>query len=229
MSSRTTHSVGQTLWRRVSVAAAVAICVTILRILHWTWRKDLRQMARLDALQETGVPIIVGFWHGSYVPLFVLCRGRHAIVLIAPGIRGDIIAGICRAFGYRPLLLDGTAGNTARAHLKTALGTDAPTAAVAIDGPLGPLHTPKLGIQHLTGTLGYQIVPVSVSAWPRLVLSRRWDHMAVPLPFAKVVVHVGEPIHVPPHASATALQSVQQAICRAMDDSAAMRSIPLTA
>lgn len=220
-----------TLWetprplRRAFITVAVVVGVMVLHLLRWTWRKDLHQMARLDALQDRGVPIIVAFWHGSYVPLFVLCRGRQAVVLIAPGFRGDIIAGICRAFGYRPLVLGPAAGASARAHLKAALGSQAPTVAVAIDGPLGPRHEPKLGMLHLAGTLGYQIVPMSVRAWPMLGLSHRWDRMAVPLPFAKVAVHIGPPITIPAQTSPAALQDVQRAVRQALGDGANARPL----
>lgn len=198
------------------MVVTVASAVTMLRLLHWSWRKNTTQLAKLEADSNEVEQIIVAFWHDSYLPLFALFGGRRAVVLIAPGFRGDVIAGICRAFGYLPVHVGGPAKKTARETLESALAGEVCVAAVAIDGPMGPRHAPKLGVLRLARDLGLVVVPTLISAWPRLILWKRWDQMQVPLPFAKVTLCVGDPIRIPLDATSTDLDAVQVALSKAL-------------
>ncbi len=209
-SSRQADSRG--MLSRLAVCFTSGVAVAALRLLYLSWRKDTAQLARIDRLLAQKVPVIAAFWHDSYVPLFVLCQGRQVTVLVGSGYRGAVIAGICRAFGYHPVQVDGPGKDTVRTVLKTVLTHQSVIVAVAIDGPLGPRHHPKPGILHLAGDLGYRVVPVFVTARPRLVLAHRWDRMQIPLPFAKVKVHTGEAIVIPPNPSDSALSAAQQAV-----------------
>ena len=210
------QSQGQSRPRRALVHVSVVTAVTLLRLLHWSWRKDITQLARLDALSRSDTPVIAAFWHGSYVPLFTLCSGRQALVLIAEGFRGDVIAGICRAFGYRPVHVGRSAERPVRKILSSAFASDAFIAAVAVDGPLGPRHEPKRATLRLARDLGLVIVPTRINARPRLVLWHRWDHMQVPLPFAKVTLSVGEPICIPADATIADLNTAEIGLIRAL-------------
>jgi lysophospholipid acyltransferase (LPLAT)-like uncharacterized protein len=171
----------------------------------------------LEAVNNGFEQVIVAFWHDTYLPLFALFGGRRAVVLIAPGFRGDVIAGICRAFGYLPIHVGGPAKKSARETLKSALATEGCIAAVAIDGPTGPRHAPKLGALRLARDLSLVIVPTLINAWPRLILRYRWDHMQVPLPFAKVTLGVGDPIRIPLDGTGSDLNAAQIALTKALN------------
>ena len=56
------------------------------------------------------------------------------------------------------------------------------------------------GIIHLGKATGAPIFPVTYAATRRRHL-RSWDRLIIPLPFARIVFIVGEPIEVPRHAS----------------------------
>jgi lysophospholipid acyltransferase (LPLAT)-like uncharacterized protein len=179
---------------RVRVTAMLA--AAFLRVWYATWRKDKRQLERLDLMVAGDRPVLAVFWHGQYIPLFAMAEGREATVIAGNSFRGQVIANICNAFGYRALLIpakhDGQSFDFLQAALKQAkLG------ALALDGPLGPYHSIQDGTLRLASKLGMVIVPVSVASNPLITLARRWDKRELPLPFAKVAVAVGDPLTVP--------------------------------
>ncbi|CAN0565621.1 unnamed protein product, partial [Laminaria digitata] len=158
--------------------------------------------------------------HGKFFPLFALARGRQAAVFISRSFRGEVIAAICRWFGYSPVFIRGGAGNRSLEHIEAVLRAGCSLAAMAVDGPLGPHHHPKPGAIRISADLGYRILPMSVSSHPKHVLRTRWDRREIPLPFAAVKLLVGEPIDVPAgltHESLSHWQGVLRAKLEALD------------
>ncbi|GAB4351731.1 MAG: lysophospholipid acyltransferase family protein [Oricola sp.] len=170
----------------------------LLALWAMTWRKDIRDLEKLDRLTAKGQHIVAVFWHGKYFSLLALAGGRDVTVLTTRSFRGDVIARICRWFGYRPIQIAHGVETHALSHLEADLtGHGAMLAAIAIDGPRGPAHHPKGGALRIASDLGFRLVPVSVSGSPKHVVRKRWDHHEIPLPFAKVRIAVGEPLDVP--------------------------------
>jgi lysophospholipid acyltransferase (LPLAT)-like uncharacterized protein len=64
------------------------------------------------------------------------------------------------------------------------------------DGPKGPAEQVKSGVIHLAQQSGCAIVPVSVFC-SRVHRLRSWDRSVLPLPFSRVVLQLGEPLHPP--------------------------------
>jgi lysophospholipid acyltransferase (LPLAT)-like uncharacterized protein len=76
--------------------------------------------------------------------------------------------------------------------------------AVLPDGPRGPRYVAKPGVVHLAKAVGSPIFPVAYAA-SRAARLRSWDRLIIPLPFARVLVQIGEPLEVPSHANAEQL------------------------
>ncbi len=172
-----------------------------MRALRASWRLDTGEAHRLDAASASGERLVALFWHGNYLPLFTLLAGRSALVATSRSFRGAVIAAIARRFGYRTVQIGGRphhAGDWLRAELAQPGGF----AAVAADGPLGPRHVIKTGAIAITARAGAKAVPVAAEASARLRLSRRWDHMELPLPFARVVLRIGLPMEIDARDSA---------------------------
>lgn len=188
----------------------------------WTWRKDTSALAELDAHVAANRPVLVLCWHGKYLPLFALAQGRDVVAMTSVSDRGAVIAGICRAFGYRPALVGGGAGHSTRSVLEAALEQRPALAATAADGPLGPQHRVKPGLVRLAFELGYGLMPVTARASRKLILWRRWDRMEVPLPFARVSVVTAPLIQLPKQldgeALAEAIQKVESAFDLLLED-----------
>jgi lysophospholipid acyltransferase (LPLAT)-like uncharacterized protein len=154
-------------------------------------------LERLDSLQGGDRRTLVLFWHGKYLPLFPLLRGRRACILTNSSFRGRIIGQICRRFGYSALNLPEEPGKKFLLALRQALevhylwGT-------AADGPLGPYHWIKPRTLELAAHFGFTLLPVGVATRHRWRLKGRWDKMEVPLPLSRIGLVVGEPLPLPP-------------------------------
>jgi lysophospholipid acyltransferase (LPLAT)-like uncharacterized protein len=174
---------------------------SFLRLKAASWRLRSSGVAEnIDAQIAAGRPMIAVFWHGSYVPLFVLLRGRHARIFTSDSFRGRVIRAICRSYGYDAVLLADHARDQSIERLRAGL-RECSTAAIAIDGPLGPRHAVKRGAIQMAAELGFCLVPVGVAADRSRSVEGRWDRMEIPRWFARVGLVAGEPLVIPPAAA----------------------------
>lgn len=68
--------------------------------------------------------------------------------------------------------------------------------AVAVDGPKGPAFQVKPGIVAIAQKTNAVIVPVGSAYSNYISFKKAWDKATLPLPFAKAVMHAGEPIEI---------------------------------
>lgn len=176
-----------------------------LRALHATWRKNVDELARLDALLAQRQPHIISFWHRKYVALFPLLRGRHACVVTNNAPHGHVVASICRHFGNVAIQIDDHGSGNESLNLIGHAFAHSSEAGIAVDGPLGPYHKVKRGAVQIASELGHWIVPVSVAARSKHVFVRRWDHLEIPRMFTRVHLSVGDPMQVPSNLSQAGL------------------------
>jgi lysophospholipid acyltransferase (LPLAT)-like uncharacterized protein len=182
--------------RRRPLARMVGLVASwLLSVRHASWRKDVSDMAALDRIEASGERILIAFWHGRYLPLFSLLSGRNACVFASQSFRGEVIAEVCRRFGYDCVLLPHNGGKRSRALMADAVKSHR-AAAIAVDGPLGPYHVVKRGAADLASDFGFTIVPVSAASRRKRIDRRRWDRWEQPRLFTSVALAVGEPISV---------------------------------
>lgn len=183
---------------RDAAASATSICAEmILRVWSASWRKNTEQILLLDRLLAEGAPVLVVFWHGKYFPLFALAEGRNATVFVGQSFRGEVIARICRRFGYDAVLIPAYShGGDAYKFMVERLSATK-LGVLAVDGPLGPYHEVKPSTVRLASQLQFLIVPVSVASDPKCVMASRWDQRELPHPLATVGMSVGEPMRIP--------------------------------
>lgn len=143
-----------------------------------------------------GGRILGVFWHGKYFPLFSLLAGRKFCVFASDSFRGQVIAEICRRFGYECVILPNEGGRRSRELIFETLRFRF-AAALAVDGPLGPQHKVKRGALDIASALGFTIVPVSASSHRRRILKQRWDQREIPRLFTRIALTVGDPLTVP--------------------------------
>lgn len=179
------------LHRRIAVSVTAGACVLLLRAWCATWRKDFSEVQRFDEMRAQGGPVIAVFWHGSYIPLFIALAGRSGLVITSHSFRGAVLAAIARRSGARSMQL-GRGSHGASKALRAELSRSDGLVAIAVDGPLGPAHVVKPGLAALAARTTARIVPVCVISEHALELSRRWDHMQLPLPTSRVRLRIGE-------------------------------------
>ncbi|ABA90094.1 lysophospholipid acyltransferase superfamily protein [Syntrophotalea carbinolica DSM 2380] len=180
--------------RRARVLGAIG--AWLLRLWCLSWRKRFAGVEYLDECIAGGQPTLVLFWHGSYVPLFALLRGRPACILTNSSLRGQVIAQISRRFGYATLELPDEHGRRFLAALRKARHEHVAWGTAA-DGPLGPGGRIKPPLITLAAHFGFSVQLVGVAARRAWRLNRRWDRMLLPLPFTRVGLVIGEPIQLP--------------------------------
>lgn len=169
----------------------------LLAALHRTWRADTEGLEQVEALLAAGRRVMVVFWHGGYLPLFPLLRGRGACIFASRSRRGRVLCGICRRFGHDCVSVPEGGGENALALMGAALAGRA-LAGIAANGPRGPYRVVKRGVCRLAAETGLILIPAAFAARPGLVLTRRWDRMTLPLPFARLCLVFGSPLSVPP-------------------------------
>ena len=203
-----------------------------LRLQCATWRKHCEGLERLDRVLADGRPVLFCFWHGKYVPLFALLRGRPACVFTTQSARGEVIAEVCRRFGYACVQVPARSQGQAYEIMRRALSLHA-NGGIAVDGPLGPYHRVKRGAVKLASELGYLVVPASASARRKRVFRHRWDRLELPGLFTHVGLAVGEPLEVPAglgaesaHALAVQLRTALEALDRRGEQLAGITARP---
>lgn len=126
----------------------------------------------------------------------VLASARFT-TLVAPGRDGDWATEVASALGAR-VVRGATARGGARAlsGLLRALPTDDGPLALVVDGPLGPAGAAKPGAVVCAAHTGRPLRPVAAAARRELVLGKTWSRLWLPLPFARVVIVVGDALPV---------------------------------
>ncbi len=172
-----------------------------LRGLRRTWRVRIEGRENLNRLYAADTRLLLCFWHGKYVPIFPLLEGYKACIISSRSERGDIIAEICRNFGYQSVQIPDHGRHESLSIMTKSL-SEISMGGTAVDGPLGPRHRVKSGVIRVASALGFALVPISVASRRKIVFEKRWDRMEIPLPFTTVCLVIGDPIKVPPELHA---------------------------
>jgi len=184
---------------RFAFAAGALLIDLVMRLLAATWR--IGGLDNLDALRG-GRPVVLAFWHDR---LFVLShlirarlirRGHPVVALISLSKDGEVGTRVGRRFGGTVARGSASRGGSAglrRLRREIAAGS---TAVMVLDGPRGPRHEAKPGAAMLARLSGAPLVPMTYAA-DRAWHLGSWDRLALPKPFARIALAVGDPIEVP--------------------------------
>ncbi|GIV02535.1 MAG: hypothetical protein KatS3mg015_1365 [Fimbriimonadales bacterium] len=202
-------------WRSVQPALFAFLITSIARLIGLTLRwRVLGERENLDGVQ--GGKIIAG-WHGRTFLAALRWRNRGYYALISRSRDGEMQDRIFRRFGYRTVR-GSTKRGGARAAVECArLLRKGETFVFTPDGPRGPSGEVQEGILWLAKKSGAVIIPGGAAARPRW-MARSWDRYMVPLPFAKAVIVLGEPIRVPKDATDEQLQQIGEQLKQALNE-----------
>jgi len=115
--------------------------------------------------------------------------------LIAPGRDGDYPTAVAEGFGHFVVRGSSRRAGLAALHALVKALRDRPgPAAIAVDGPLGPVGRAKGGVLVCAAQTGRPIVPVAAAARRRIDFPGSWSGIYLPLPFTRAVVVCGEPL-----------------------------------
>jgi 3-deoxy-D-manno-octulosonic-acid transferase len=183
----------------------------------------IREPADTDSYLEKLNPMIVAMWHGQFL-LLPLIKPKSVPVynMVAKHTDGEMIGralmhfdmGLIRGAGAGDSGKDRGGAGALRAALK-ALRANA-TVAMTTDIPPGPARVAGMGIVTLARMSGRPIVPLAI-ATGRFFTLPTWSRFTVNLPFTKLAMVAGEPIHVPRDADENTLEQFRQRVEAAMN------------
>jgi lysophospholipid acyltransferase (LPLAT)-like uncharacterized protein len=167
------------------------------RLWFATCTVKVREEVSSRAFLQTGDTAIAAFWHYSFFFLFHYFREYRAAVMVSASKDGEYIARLAQLMGYVPVRgSSNRAGAKALRDMISQLRRGNNCAVVA-DGSQGPARKAQPGCILMASRSGKPIVPF-VWAADRTLIFKSWDRTVVPLPFATVVLRVGEPLWIPP-------------------------------
>ena len=156
-------------------------------------------------------------WHDSAVMGTFGGRTHDTLGLTSRHRDGTFVAAILRTVNVRSIR--GSSGRTgqraARELIKEAAEHDI---VITPDGPRGPRRVMSRGIIFLASKSGARIVPsalVCSNAWE---VQGSWTSLTIPKPFSRVVIVVGEPVHVPANLSDREIESCRETVQQRMDE-----------
>lgn len=170
-------------------------------------------------------PMILAFWH-ERLPLAALgwkllaqrvldktdpSRRRRAQVLISRHRDGRLIAAAVRPFGIDVVHASSSKGGASGLRGLARILSGGGVAVITPDGPRGPARVAAPGVAQLAALSGVPVLPCSVAS-TRMRLTRSWDRMRFPLPFARGFAIVGEPVHVTRENTDAALAAIAAAL-----------------
>lgn len=173
-------------------------------------------------------PVIAAFWHETLPTIPVLWREagkagikRPAVVLASRHRDGQLIGNISREFGVGVVSASSSNGGAAGMHELVRLINSGTNVALTPDGPRGPARQAAAGVAALAGLTGAEIMPCAAATSRFITLKNSWDGMRIPLPFGRLVLVCGAPIHVPREGWRDALPQIEAAL-----NDASTRAVP---
>ena len=169
-----------------------------------TCRLTVRGQEHLEAAREQG-GLIALFWHYSLIYLFHHLRGYGGVVLISASRDGEYVARMVKRIGLE--VIRGSSnkqGVQALKKLLRAMKADKYLGIVA-DGSQGPARVLQPGAVFLASKTGAPILPIAWAA-DHYKTFKSWDLLVLPLPFSRIVVRYGKPLHIPPNLDASSIE-----------------------
>jgi lysophospholipid acyltransferase (LPLAT)-like uncharacterized protein len=195
---------------------AVPLALGLIR-LWWAMLPRVRVLGQqhLDGALRGHPSIIPVYWHGQQLlPVRRLlqesARGLKLGFLISPSVDGELPAMLVKKAGGH--VIRGSSSATGARALRDyyeAIAKQGVSPAITPDGPHGPRRVFKPGAILLSQLSGRPIVPMAFAA-RRVWLFPTWDRFALPWPFTRAVLAIGEPVTVPKGQDAASLENWQR-------------------
>lgn len=198
----------------------------LLRGIHATQR-PAQGSSNFDEILHREHPAIVALWHGQHLLApFFRPRDLPYVALLSRNVDAAINADVVERFGIDTVR--GSGGRVRRAvsekggaraliQLRRRLREGFGVCMIA-DVPKGQARQAGLGVVTLARLSGRPIIPAAAVTSRRHVIARSWDKTTVPLPFGRIAVCMGDPIHVPADADDARMEEIRAALTLAIEE-----------
>ena len=175
-----------------------------------------RMAPSLDGLEKPAALFVI--WHDQTIVPLHLFRGTGITTLMSTSRHGRMFADIWGLFGW-PAIFGSTNKKAAVAALRDMLNRleNGVTVGLTPDGPKGPRHEAHGGTVYLASKTGTVVLPMAWRA-SKVWNLPTWDKYMIPKPFARVHLHVGPPLHIPPKLSREETDEYQIKVGQAIDE-----------
>jgi len=177
-----------------------ALVPLLLRLLVRTWSIRVVNRDVLRDYIDAGRPLIVATWHQMILPGVAFFRDRKAYIMVSKSRDGELIARVNLRMGFRNVRGSSSRGGGEALLAMIDVVRGGSQAAMMVDGPRGPAREPKAGCVVAASKTGAPLIPLGCRARPA-IRARSWDRTLIPLPFARIVLSLGEPMSVPSEAT----------------------------
>jgi len=189
-------------WRSIRPKVITGIVFVIVRAICMTLR-----VKTVDFPEDEGGAIFCG-WHGRSLVFANYFRNRSWWVIISHSNDGEMQTRIFRKYGYQIIR-----GSTKRGGVRAAVEAiralkEGGTLAMTPDGPRGPSGVVQGGVMLMAQKSGARLIPVGISARPRLQ-AKSWDRYMFPMPFGQAVMIFGDPLTVDKNANEEEVEAVR--------------------
>ena len=187
----------------------------------WHYTTDNPQiLADLIAAKQ---PVVGAFLHSRLFQLlyyFTLPERGRWILMCSQSRDGELMTRLEEGMGFR--VARGSSGKGgARAlveMIKAQREQRGLNSCLAIDGSRGPRGVAQLGLVTLAQKTSSLILPVAASTADAWIWPNSWDRTVIPKPRARIHVHIGEPLAVPPRMDAEATEALRTSMERRLLD-----------
>lgn len=181
-----------------------AMVADYLRLVWKTSSYAIEPAALYDDAIRTQ-PVIITMWHGQHFMVPFIRRHHPAKVLVSRHRDGEINAIAATRLGVGTIRGSGAAGGRfdvkggvgAFAAMRDALAAGCNVAMTADVPKIA--RVAGMGVIRLAQVSARPIYPVAIASSRRKVLGN-WDRTTINLPFSRIALTVGDPIHVPESA-----------------------------
>lgn len=180
---------------RFALAIVPPLYVGLSRLWFATCRLTIREAQYIDEAKAQGA-VIVPFWHYSIFYMLHHLRQYPGVALVSASRDGEFIARIAQRLDFTTVR-----GSSHRQGVQALKGLlramkEGRHVGLVADGSQGPARRAQPGAVFLASKTGASLLPI-VWAADRCKIFGSWDRTVLPLPFCRIVMRYGRPMHVP--------------------------------
>jgi len=168
----------------------------ILKMYMMTIRFKINVHEDVEKLLSEGKQLVFFCWHNQVLLVVGGAKRFRFTTMVSRSKDGDMLAPILERVGVRVVRASSSKGASAGLmEMVNLMERENRSAAMAVDGPKGPVYKAKPGIIYLAKKSDRLIVPVLGNA-KRFKKVRSWDKMVIPKPFSSVTLNILPPLTV---------------------------------
>ena len=192
-----------------------------LKLVRITSSFDLKDMeVIIEKIQQRDLSIIVVIWHREILLFSLYKKLTRVELFVAFKHLPDWQERLYKSLGFNMVDM-GSPGSIKRAIKH--LSSPGSLLIIAVDGPYGPMRIAKPGAALFSSHTGMSIIPAHIDVRSKL-FGAMWDERIYPLPFNRLKIVVGSPIHVNSKAKRKDINTATQRYQHALNE---LISLPL--